>query len=299
MHIGTAFFARVAIPSPPHHCFLPARPSAPLSTMHPLHDAVREADLQTVQALLRMNSALALDVDADGCLPLHLLGARDAENDVARPQLAHIARLLLEAAPGTARAQDARHGRTPLHYAASRRLVDTVRLLLREAPEVVGHADNDGNTPLAFMLTSRNPRRVGAYEATLALLSVPGQDPSRLLEVLLARGTRHDLPTFLRIHMPLPPGLWDRVPVSVGFAGDCLPAALVRGKPEDVRQVVRRMGGDSRQRLASVLGGLRSLPPELAQRIVARVWEDEGLVSLSLDDCISQLRAYYTVMNTN
>eukprot|EP00887_Chlorella_sp_A99_P000355 scaffold13.g355.t1 len=175
-----------------------------------------------------------------GCAPLHLA--------TGHPE---VVRLLLEAAPGTARLTAVHSGWNPAHYAASRGCVRSLELLLEAAPELAGQRCSKGQLPLALALEGAAEGRKGCWEAARCLLTAG--PPGAVLKALRRQG-RLATPLYAEAvaRRPLSARDWQRVPSGCRGLGAALPAVLARSSAEAAR-LVARLGPSDRARL-EVLG---------------------------------------------
>jgi hypothetical protein len=103
----------------------------------PIHEAARNGDIKTVEAMLKDHPDLVSSKEEKyGQTPLHIAAFND-HVDVAKLLLAHKADVNAKA----------NNGATPLHLAAAKGFKDMVELLLANKADI-NAADNDGWSPL-------------------------------------------------------------------------------------------------------------------------------------------------------
>jgi ankyrin repeat protein len=123
-------------------CFLLPPPH---SDYRPIHEYSLACDAQTVQTILRTNSAAVNLPDDSRRTPLHAAASRNCTNVIAL--------LLHSGARLEARDQA---GETPVHVAAQEGFIDAARMLL-EAGARINARDNDGHTPLRRAIDFEKP----------------------------------------------------------------------------------------------------------------------------------------------
>jgi len=123
-------------------CFLLPPPH---SDYRPIHQYSLACDAQSVQAILRTNSAAANLPDDSRRAPLHAAASRNCTNVIA---------VLLHAGAKLEARDQA--GETPLHVAAQEGFLDAARMLI-QAGARINARDNDGHTSLKRAMDYEKP----------------------------------------------------------------------------------------------------------------------------------------------
>ncbi|CAN0886051.1 Probable E3 ubiquitin-protein ligase XBOS34 [Linum grandiflorum] len=126
-----------------------------------LFQSVLVGDIESVRALCRHGTNLEC-IDREGNTPL-IMACKDSA-------LLNVAVALIELGANVNAYGPGRRGGTPLHHAASRRLEETVRLLLFSGANALLRND-DGQTALDFARINRNAVVVRAIEDHICLFS--------------------------------------------------------------------------------------------------------------------------------